>query len=543
MVLTSGVMARGGGLRRLLGLILLAGLTGLGGCTEGAAESRVISSDERADTIAHKTPPLHVSDGYAVRAASPDNLAIGEPQLPDLSPYTRQAVLDKIGTVPRGSVRTQRMVNDQALDEFIGGDGRMAVWAARQRTNPLAIRIEGGLVTPADLAKALPPSQFENLGGGVYIARLPVVVGQGATLHIDESVKDFRLSQERGSFLVNDGRLFVTDTALTAWSESRNGPAKFRKGEEFRPFLVSWGGAEMYMVNTVVTSFGYAASKSYGVSISQYSPSVDKILHRPRPSGWLLGNTFDDMWYGFYCYEADDVVLLDNVYKHNIVYGIDPHDRSRRLIIARNTAYGTKKKHGIIVSREVDDSWIFNNVSHDNGLSGIVIDRMSKNNVVAYNEVYANGSDGITIYESPDNLLWGNRAVANAKHGIRVRNSLDIKLYENVVIGNAFSGIYGHIKDLTGTDRDLRLDPFDPTVSLVVVGGQLIGNHSGPVHIDQPLSVELYDVDLLAPLKSDGLRLKGILGEFQNPILHLLLRERTAVVIEPNDNLQRSAGA
>ena len=528
-------------LMRLLAATLAAALAA---CSAGSADQGGVRHGDAADTIERVDPPLRVFGDYAVRPAPPDELTMEPPKLPDLSPYTAEALIAKMERKPGGRAYTHRMVNDQALDEFIGGDGRMAVWAARQRTNPLAIRIEGGYMTPADLAKQLPARHFEHQGDGVYVARLPIVVGQGATLHIDESVKDFRLSQERGSFLVNDGYLFVTGTRLTAWSESRNGPAKYRgKPEEFRPFLVSWGGAEMYMLDTVVTSFGYAASKSYGVSISQYSPSVDKILHRPRPTGWLLGNTFDDMWYGFYCYEADDVVILDNIYKHNIVYGIDPHDRSKRLIIARNTAYGTKKKHGIIISREVDDSWIFNNVSHDNGLSGIVIDRMSKNNVVAYNEVYANGSDGITIYESPDNLLWGNRSVANAKHGIRVRNSLDIKLYENVVIGNAYSGIYGHIKDLTGTDRDLRLDPFDPTVSLVVVGGQMIGNHSGPVHIDQPLSVELYDVDLLAPLKSDGLRLKGILGEFQNEILHLLLRQRTAVVIEPNDNLQRSVGA
>src|SRR3989449_2404877 len=60
------------------------------------------------------------------------------------------------------------------------------------------------------------------------------------------------------------------------------------------------------------------------------------------------------------------------------------------------------KKHGIIVSREVNDSWIFGNESYDNALSGIVIDRSSLHNVVADNRVYRNRADGITIYESPD---------------------------------------------------------------------------------------------------------------------------------------------
>src|SRR3546814_2641288 len=89
--------------------------------------------------------------------------------------------------------------------------------------------------------------------------------------------------------------------------------------------------------------------------------------------------------------------------------------RSRRLIIAGNKAHDTKEKHGIIVSREVDDSWIINNQAYDNALSGIVIDRNSVNNVVAHNRVYRNHADGITIYESPKTLIWQNLVSANLR--------------------------------------------------------------------------------------------------------------------------------
>ncbi|MGC3238732.1 right-handed parallel beta-helix repeat-containing protein, partial [Pseudomonas aeruginosa] len=82
----------------------------------------------------------------------------------------------------------------------------------------------------------------------------------------------------------------------------------------------------------------------------------------------------------------------------------------------------TKKKHGIIISREVNDRFIFNNRSYDNKLSGLVIDRNSVNNLIADNEIYRNHTDGITLYESGDNLLWGNKVIANRRHGIRIRN-------------------------------------------------------------------------------------------------------------------------
>ena len=245
--------------------------------------------------------------------------------------------------------------------------------------------------------------------------------------------------------------------------------------------LLAWGGTETYISNTKMASFGYANSKSYGVSISQYTPNMAKVIKRDEPTGWIIGSEFSDMWYGFYCYETSDFVVKDNTYHDNIVYGIDPHDRSHGLIIADNTVHGTKKKHGIIISREVNDSFIFNNRSYDNKLSGLVIDRNSVNNLIAYNEIYRNHTDGITLYESGDNLIWGNKLINNRRHGIRVRNSVNIRLYENLAAGNQLIGVYGHIKDLTNTDRNIALDPFDTKVSLIVVGGKLAGNGSGPL--------------------------------------------------------------
>ncbi|WP_235978941.1 mannuronan 5-epimerase AlgG [Zestomonas carbonaria] len=479
------------------------------------------------------TKELREAHTYTVTSAPIEPLHLEEPKLPDLSGYTVEAVNAKIDRSKPGSVTIRRMVQQDPLKQFIGGDNRLAEWVRRQRGMPQAIFVEGGYVNLADLAKKVPKQYLSETAEGVYLARLPIVVAHGATLHIDGKTRDLRLSQEGGSFLVNDGKLFVVDSRITAWREADNGPATFRKPREFRPFLLSWGGTETYIAGSVITSFGYDESKSYGVSISQYTPNMTKQMGREEPTGWIIDSEFIDMWYGFYCYETDDFVVKGSTYRDNIVYGIDPHDRSHRLIIAENTVHGTKKKHGIIVSREVNDSWIFNNKSYDNQLSGIVIDRNSVNNLVAWNEVHGNRSDGITIYESSNNLLWGNRVIDNARHGIRLRNSVNIRLYENLSAGNGLIGVYGHTKDLSDTDRDIDLDPFDTKVSMIVVGGQLAGNGSSPLAIDSPLSVELYRVDMLMPSKASGISFSGILGERQEEILDLLVRQRKAVLIDP----------
>ncbi|CRM50545.1 Poly(beta-D-mannuronate) C5 epimerase precursor [Pseudomonas sp. 35 E 8] len=484
----------------------------------------------KAPTIAKE---LQQAKTYTISSPPTAPLEMAKPALPDLSGYTAAAMQKKIVRGKAGKFSIRRMMQEDALKDFIGGDNKMAEWVVRQHGIPQAIFVDDGYMNLKDLLGKVPKQYLSETSPGVFLAKLPIVVGRKGILEIDKKTQELRLSQEAGSFLINDGQLFVSDTKVTGWSEKANGPALFKSPKEFRPFLLAWGGTETYIANTKMASFGYANSKSYGVSISQYTPNMAKVLKRPEPTGWIIDSEFSDMWYGFYCYETTGFVIKGNTYKDNIVYGIDPHDRSHGLIIADNTVYGTKKKHGIIISREVNDSFIFNNRSYDNKLSGLVLDRNSVNNYVADNEFYRNHTDGITLYESGDNLLWGNKVIANRRHGIRVRNSVNIKLYENTSMANGLTGLYGHIKDLTDTDRDIALDPFDAKVSLIVVGGELAGNGSGPLSIDSPLSVELYRVSMLAPTKSSGISFSGILGERQEEILDLLVRQQKAVLIDP----------
>ncbi|ELQ17077.1 poly(beta-D-mannuronate) C5 epimerase AlgG [Pseudomonas fluorescens BRIP34879] len=484
----------------------------------------------KAPTIAKE---LQQAKTYTISSPPTAPLEMAKPALPDLSGYTAAAMEKKIVRNKPGKVSIRRMMQEDALKDFIGGDNKMAEWVVRQHGIPQAIFVDDGYMNLKDLLAKVPKQYLSETSPGVFLAKLPIVVGRQGILEIDGKTQELRLSQQAGSFLINDGQLFVRDTRITGWDEKANGPALFKSPKEFRPFLLAWGGTQTYIANSKMASFGYANSKSYGVSISQYTPNMAKVLKRPQPTGWIVDSEFSDMWYGFYCYETTGFVIKGNTYKDNIVYGIDPHDRSHGLIIADNTVYGTKKKHGIIISREVNDSFIFNNRSYDNKLSGLVIDRNSENNLIADNEIYRNHTDGITLYESGDNLLWGNKVIANRRHGIRVRNSVNIKLYENTSMANGLTGVYGHIKDLTDTDRDIALDPFDAKVSLIVVGGELAGNGSGPLSIDSPLSIELYRVSMLAPTKTSGISFSGILGERQEEILDLLVRQQKAVLIDP----------
>ena len=475
---------------------------------------------------------------YVVEAADSHALALAKPELPSLAPYTRAAILKKLGPPRAGSVSVERMTGLAELDEFTGGDGRLAIWAARQAQLPLVIVLRKGLFTPQDLAQRLDPAHFERRGAGVYIARLPILVGHDATLHINQKTRALRLSEDSGAFLINDGRLFITDSQVLGWRESAGAPASFRGESDFRPFILSWGGTETYIANSRFRSLGYSESKSYGISISQYTPDMRKRIQRREPTGWIINSHFEDLWFGFYCYEANDVVIVGNEYRNNIVYGIDPHDWSERLIIANNKVSGTRQKHGIIISREVNNSWLFGNSSTENALSGMVLDRQSAHNVVADNELLNNGSDGLTVYESSDNIIWGNTSAGNQAHGFRVRNSAGVRLYNNIAINNRYTGISGDASRLPPGERDLTLDPYDVTLSMVVVGGRLVHNGGGPIDIVRPDSVKLADVELRAPANERGFEIKGVLGEHMHEVLDLMVRQKRAVVIRPSDQVE-----
>lgn len=473
-------------------------------------------------------------EDYGIEIKSGEDLYLPEPEIPDVSAYNRKAIEAKLASRPDAppNVTVERMGGISALGDFVD-EGRAREWVIRQFSHPQAILVNSGRVTLEDVYRQVNDRRYmERTGDGTYIIRLPLAVRQEATLVMrDETL---RLSEERGAFIANDGWLFAIDSKIIGWREEANGPATFQKKGNFRPFYVGWGGSENFILGTTMANLGYMQSKSYGFTVAQYSEYDNAKLQRSAPHAWLVESTFEDLYYGFYCYEAEDVAIVDNVYRNNIVYGIDPHDYSSRLLIANNEVYGTLEKHGIIISREVNNSWIVGNRSYNNGLSGIVLDRQSSNNVVANNVSYDNQGDGIGLYESPDNLLWKNRVMNNLRNGIRVRNSSNVDVYHNVAVLNGTWGIYGQLKDLSGTNRNFKEDFYTYEVSMNVVGGELASNASGPLSTDNPAYISIYDVGMRFPRSNVGIHFEGVLGEYQMQIFDALRNQDRAVFIKPS---------
>ena len=104
--------------------------------------------------LAQANPQHHQFD-YRVRSAPAEELHMETPKLPDLSGYTKDAVLAKIPRGHKGKVVVRRMLRQDALKDFTGGNERLREWIERQQGMPHAIFIEGGRVHHEILATEL----------------------------------------------------------------------------------------------------------------------------------------------------------------------------------------------------------------------------------------------------------------------------------------------------------------------------------------------------------------------------------------------------
>jgi poly(beta-D-mannuronate) C5 epimerase len=378
-----------------------------------------------------------------------------------------------------------------SLEAFKLGDGGEVavhqVQISQQMTWPRYIAVEKGVVTLGSLLRDLPEATTRRLliaEKDDLLIRVPIIVLPGATLLMSGAeFNQYRLGAQSGAFIAVAGRLIVQDTEIVGWDEVEDelAFATEANGNRFRPFITAWGGSDLQLAASRLAMLGYDSSKAFG--LTQSSGAAVQSLYavkENRPTGNLIDNSFENLRYGYYSYEVDDVRIVGNEYRDNIIYGIDPHDRSRRLLIALNTAYGSQKKHGIIISREVDDSFIVGNLSLHNKGSGIMLDRTSIRNIVYANTAVANEGDGLTFYESGCNIAAANDLSRNLRAGVKIRNSTDVGMYDNQMEGNGASGADIYVSDLRqspeGQTRNFELDPFQAVVTAVLSGNAFTDN-------------------------------------------------------------------
>ena len=187
-------------------------------------------------------------------------------------------------------------------------------FAKKQRTiNPEIIYVSGGIVDLPNLHSRLRElgfgDEYIKRDGKNYVLRKPIIIAPSATLVISgENVAEFRMSQDRGAYIVNAGSLYIVDTHVVGWNEKsqQTATADYSKKYDFRPFILAWSRSDSHFAGNLFEALGYNNAKAYGFSFSSGPKELTEFYPEKvkRPSGRVVNNSFKNMYYGFYSFEA-----------------------------------------------------------------------------------------------------------------------------------------------------------------------------------------------------------------------------------------------
>lgn len=300
-----------------------------------------------------------------------------------------------------------------------------------------AIVVDGGVYGLAEVAAALPEPGWLDCTGSACTLTAPLMVMPGATLVIAE--QDLMLSQDHGAMLLSWGELLISDSRLRAWNLAADAPAATDDaGAAFRPHVAAFAASYTLIRRSTLAHLGHQGSMSYGLAFGTENRAVQPTEF---PSVDMIANQLSDVYFGFYSFDADGVNLLDNHIAESHVYGIDPHDDTRNMLIHGNTVYGTRRSHGIILSRRIHDTVVSHNISAGNAKAGFFVDKASHDVLVIGNDAYLNGAEGLVLHEVTRVAVVDNSFHRNGGDGIRLRASSAILLERNRVSANGRHGI------------------------------------------------------------------------------------------------------
>jgi parallel beta-helix repeat protein len=283
-----------------------------------------------------------------------------------------------------------------------------------------------GITLPAIASAVGDPAALREVAPGEWQLGADLVVRGRAELQISTpQVRWLKLDSAPGRFVSVEalgGKLDITGSCVTSWDDAQG--SVDTGYDDGRSFLLARDGAQMTIDRAELHYLGHGDVESYGLS-----------WRTAGTGGSITGSIVSNLYYGLYTYQVNGLSVLDNEFRNNVLYGIDPHTGSTKLDIERNVVHDNGK-HGIILAEDCVDSVIRDNVVYRNAHHGIVLYLRSDRNLVEGNETFGNTAQGININEAGGNTLRNNEVYDNGETGVGVTQLAQ----GNVVEGNQLRG-------------------------------------------------------------------------------------------------------
>jgi len=226
----------------------------------------------------------------------------------------------------------------------------------------------------------------------------------------------------------DDGRAYISCLSEKLSEETCDGAAKKDMGE-----------CRLDVLNTELGYLGYHASESWGFSYKVRGFCKDKsnpeVFDSVSVYGDIKNSLIHHNYYGHYSFGLLGGVWDNNEIHSNTVYGFDPHDYSRDLMISNNLVYNNVN-HGIIASKWCSNVTVVGNTVTTSSV-GIFLHSLGDDAVVKGNTVTGCES-GIAFLESSGGVISENTLTDNGI-GIRFSVGSTNNLVENNVIEGSSS--------------------------------------------------------------------------------------------------------
>jgi parallel beta-helix repeat protein len=310
-----------------------------------------------------------------------------------------------------------------------------------QRPSPVRAGFNAGVITVSAgqdvtlkaLSRAVSnPAALREVGPGEWLLGADLVVARGASVRIAApEARWLKLRSEPGKFVsvrALGGALDIQGTCVTSWDSGQK--RADTEQADGRGYLLARDGGQMNIDHAELRFLGHGAAESYGVS-----------WRTAGTGGSITHSVVSDLYFGLYTNAVDGLVVRDNEFYNNALYGIDPHTGSRNLRIERNVVHDNGK-HGIILAEDCTDSVIRDNVVYRNRHHGIVLYQGSDRNTVENNDSFLNAAQGINVNESSENVVRANRVFQNTESGIGVGQTAQRNVVElNQIRANQQDGV------------------------------------------------------------------------------------------------------
>ncbi|MEZ4861833.1 MAG: right-handed parallel beta-helix repeat-containing protein [Caldilineaceae bacterium] len=323
---------------------------------------------------------------------------------------------------------------------------------------------------------------LHDLGNGLWELEVTLLIEDNAHLEISSAsgVKALRLISRPDvtyNIIAKGGSLTIDGVTVYAWDNSPGvnsyDTTYLTDGDntQTRSYLTALYGGRMEIKNSEMMYLGYEElNDRVGYGKGEPSGLSWRLLPekstdiKTGPTGAILNSKVHNNYFGMYSYEAYGIVISNTEVYSNYLYGLDPHDGSSGFVVANNYVHDNGYT-GIIFSRLCEDNVIYGNRVHHNGSHGIMLDRGSNHNAIYNNEVIGSKEDGIVLYQSKHNAIYGNTIKAMGRYGIRMSADFDEgDLFDDVASDNIIrnntvsnSGKYG-IYVSQRADRNWILD-------------------------------------------------------------------------------------